>query len=293
MPFVASVNIGPTRTGWLATGDRASPTPSTSGRDRGAGYGWKGCVMARAYPWDTDDDRRGEAVHLVLLSTTSTADNNWPTIRRRRRRVEPTQARKGPNLGCGTPITPLTKSKATIKAALAAMKPLRRGGTAGNLGLVWGWRTISPRWRGLWGRRRPAARLQDTAYGEGRGDPDRRQQRLLRSRTTSTRYDPGTTRSDFTAYGRSTRPAPVGLLPARPAPACRSSNTRMAGTCTAMKAREHQDLHDHLRLGDPATRTSTGLRDDAGDVLLRAETTPRSARPSAIGGQLANLRIVE
>ena len=31
------------------------------------------------------------------------------------------------------------------------MKPWRRGGTAGNLGLAWGWRTLSPSWRGLWG----------------------------------------------------------------------------------------------------------------------------------------------
>ena len=31
------------------------------------------------------------------------------------------------------------------------MRPWRRGGTTGNLGLAWGWRTISPNWRGLWG----------------------------------------------------------------------------------------------------------------------------------------------
>ena len=31
------------------------------------------------------------------------------------------------------------------------MKPWRRGGTTGNLGLAWGWRMVSPNWRGLWG----------------------------------------------------------------------------------------------------------------------------------------------
>src|SRR5690606_15342565 len=30
------------------------------------------------------------------------------------------------------------------------MRPGARGGTTGNFGLSWGWRTISPRWRGLW-----------------------------------------------------------------------------------------------------------------------------------------------
>ena len=30
------------------------------------------------------------------------------------------------------------------------MAPWHRGGTMANLGLVWGWRVLSPRWRGLW-----------------------------------------------------------------------------------------------------------------------------------------------
>jgi hypothetical protein len=30
------------------------------------------------------------------------------------------------------------------------MAPWHRGGTMANLGLAWGWRVLSPRWRGLW-----------------------------------------------------------------------------------------------------------------------------------------------
>ena len=30
------------------------------------------------------------------------------------------------------------------------MAAWHRGGTTSNLGLVWGWRTLSPRWRGVW-----------------------------------------------------------------------------------------------------------------------------------------------
>ena len=46
------------------------------------------------------------------------------------------------------------------------MEPWRRGGTTGNLGLAWGWRTISPRWRGLWGGDTPTDMPLDygTAY---------------------------------------------------------------------------------------------------------------------------------
>ena len=31
------------------------------------------------------------------------------------------------------------------------MQPWHRGGTMANLGLAWGWRTLSPQWQGLWG----------------------------------------------------------------------------------------------------------------------------------------------
>ena len=106
--------------------------------------------MARAYPWDTDDSTPVDAsVHVVLLAERRT-DNNWHDVDQRQlHRHQP--ARKGPNLGCGTPITPLTESRGTVEAGINAMRPWRRGGTTGNLGLVWGWRTISPTWRGLWG----------------------------------------------------------------------------------------------------------------------------------------------
>ncbi|MCB9947726.1 MAG: hypothetical protein H6842_07845 [Rhodospirillaceae bacterium] len=57
----------------------------------------------------------------------------------------------GPNLGCGPPITPLTDNRNTIVAAISEMRAWHRGGTTSNLGLVWGWRVLSPRWQGLWG----------------------------------------------------------------------------------------------------------------------------------------------
>jgi hypothetical protein len=56
----------------------------------------------------------------------------------------------GPNLGCGPAITPLVSSKARILAAIDEMAPWHRGGTMANLGLAWGWRVLSPNWRGRW-----------------------------------------------------------------------------------------------------------------------------------------------
>jgi len=56
---------------------------------------------------------------------------------------------KGPNKYCPSVITPLTNVKATVEAGIAAL--VARGNTHVNTGAVWGWRLISPRWRGYWG----------------------------------------------------------------------------------------------------------------------------------------------
>lgn len=58
---------------------------------------------------------------------------------------------RGPNLGCGPAITPWTDQRSVVEAAITEMDAWHRGGTTTNLGLVWGWRLLSPRWRGLWG----------------------------------------------------------------------------------------------------------------------------------------------
>lgn len=62
----------------------------------------------------------------------------------------------GPNLGCPGPITPLISSRQAILDAIDGTNGAQRvdawsrGGTFGNVGLAWGWRALSPRWRGLW-----------------------------------------------------------------------------------------------------------------------------------------------
>ena len=50
VPYVASVNVGNWRTGWLTATDQAITNPSVFST-----AGWKGCVMARANPYDGDD----------------------------------------------------------------------------------------------------------------------------------------------------------------------------------------------------------------------------------------------
>jgi hypothetical protein len=57
---------------------------------------------------------------------------------------------RGPNAGCPAAIQPLTSQRADIDAMIGDMHAWARGGTLTNWGLVWGWRALSPRWRGLW-----------------------------------------------------------------------------------------------------------------------------------------------
>lgn len=57
----------------------------------------------------------------------------------------------GYNSGCGSKLSPLSNNRLTAKAVVDALQPSTNyGGTMTPIGLVWGWRTISPAWQGLW-----------------------------------------------------------------------------------------------------------------------------------------------
>ena len=50
----------------------------------------------------------------------------------------------GPNVGCPTPILPLTNKEADVTASLKAMTAWTRGGTLSDIGMAWGMRVLSP-----------------------------------------------------------------------------------------------------------------------------------------------------
>ncbi|MEM5515370.1 TadE/TadG family type IV pilus assembly protein [Henriciella sp. AS95] len=50
----------------------------------------------------------------------------------------------GPNVGCPTPILPLTGKKKDVEDALKDMTAWNRGGTLSDIGMAWGIRTLSP-----------------------------------------------------------------------------------------------------------------------------------------------------
>ncbi len=139
VPYRAAVNIGQ-RPGWLRNYDPSDFQPDS----------WRGCVLARAAPRDQNDNPPEllQDRFFPYFWPSGTAWNSWPPV---------VFDNSGPNWFCPVnEVTPLTDQRSTIEAGINALDARSGGGTQTSVGLAWGWRTISPRWRGLWQGETPA-----------------------------------------------------------------------------------------------------------------------------------------
>jgi Flp pilus assembly protein TadG len=126
VPYNTEVNLGSDRTDLLTGFD-----PAAYGTD-----GWKGCVEARAEPFDRADAPPSEEPFTALL---------WPAESN-----NPFNPSNDPNAFCpDSEVLPLTAEKSTVAAHIDGLEA--SGFTMTNVGFAWGWRTLSPRWRGEWG----------------------------------------------------------------------------------------------------------------------------------------------
>ncbi len=121
VPFANRVNVNP-HNAWLTD-------PSAT---------WYGCTELRSGTADEDDTTPGSQPFDVYTNPLydSGSSQYWKTI----------------DFGCPTMATlPLTAEKTTIDAKIDELLPL--GGTRTDVGMVWGWRVLSPLWRpgNLWG----------------------------------------------------------------------------------------------------------------------------------------------
>ena len=248
-------------------------------------------------------DRSQKLTSFFNPATTSTSDNNWPTIKtsiadQNKGTSSDENTARGPNLGCGSPITSLTPNKTTVKTALKAMGPVHRGGTTGNLGLTWGWRTLSPRWRGAWGGETPAKLPLDYKT------PSMDKVAVILTDGNNAFHDNDTSTannsvpaSDFTGYGRieALNGNSNGTAQARRDAGRATLDSRMATTCTAMKAQGI--LIYTIIFGAAPDATAKTLFTNCATTPATYYYAPTNAALStafrAIGGQLANLRIVE
>ena len=130
---------------------------------------WGGCVMARSAPYDTSDDLPATALFRAYdyppTADASTTYDPWIKVQTTSHSGSPTTytatttynysyqaslpGTYGPNLFCPQPVLPMVAEESTV---LSEINSLSAGGsTMIDLGMAWGYRMLSPKWRGLWG----------------------------------------------------------------------------------------------------------------------------------------------
>lgn len=138
VPYRAAVNVGSTRTGWLRDYDEEDFDP----------FGWRGCVLARNAPKDQDDRPPNGVGNKFPPYLWPTDEWSWW--------MDYVLGPYDPNIVCPiNEVIPLTDQRSTISDGIEALVARSGGGTQTSTGLVWGWRAVSPRWRGYWGSPTP------------------------------------------------------------------------------------------------------------------------------------------
>jgi len=294
VPYTAAVNIGTQHTEWLTLQGQA---------DIGVGgnyepTAWRGCVEARDGGLDETDDTPDLAPFTPYLYADN-VDNDWiltdgdgnVTGFSLAEQNSAQNNGRGPNLGCGPAITPLVASKAVLNAAIDQMEPWHRGGTTGNLGLVWGWRALSPSWRGFW--EGTAASTLPLDYTEPFMDKvvvimTDGQNQFFDFTGHSPNNGNGPDGSDYTAYGR------LGEFGFSTLDAARAEiDDRFARTCEAMKA-EGIIIYAITFGSTPNTDTQNLFRNCASKSSFFFHAPSNAILEdvfTTIGRQLSNLRI--
>jgi Flp pilus assembly protein TadG len=173
VPFSQAVNIGTGYTSWIDTSTNYNWGPTT----------WGGCVDARVVKnpavqlvpgnsstidMDITDDppsvQKFKQFYYAPNNSTPTT-NCWAYTQTKSGRTTVktctssgsgltyasplNTTTQGPNTYCPQQVTPMTANATTIINAINTMTA--QGDTHIDLGLAWGWRMLSPRWRTLWG----------------------------------------------------------------------------------------------------------------------------------------------
>ncbi|WP_246008332.1 pilus assembly protein TadG-related protein [Afifella aestuarii] len=168
VPFSQAVNVGKSHKDWLTTADITDPDEIDYGQS--AGYEWEGCVEARPDGYDVTDDPPSakkfdpyywpdSSRYDWIKTTPGSRYCDGPLILgficlgtwRESPGTKTYEITKdqGPNYKCPQVVTRMTPIKANIISGINNMSAL--GNTYLNIGAVWGWRMLSPSWRGLWG----------------------------------------------------------------------------------------------------------------------------------------------
>lgn len=239
VPFVATVNVGSDKTSWLSNPTVARTT--ANGGSFPTGQPWQGCVGVRNSPYEETDDTPSIAKWPTYLAAStyvnasSRNDNDWTVTGSGAVQIRTaiSGVNVGPNRSCGPAIQPLTNNSASLRSLINSLQPVNGGGTFANLGLIWGLRTLSPSWAGLW-----TGGANPVAYGSA----DTRKVLVIQTDGVSQWYDGSNAPSggDPAAYGfGSTQATRIGLGRlsgvTNPSGATNAINALVAQNCTTIK----------------------------------------------------------
>lgn len=137
VPFSARVNVGNTHRDWIVGGHTGQ---------------WTGCVESRSGSLALSDAPPGAGLFRRSDNITVTG---WHLEHGRW-----TYGQYETTPPCPLRLLPLTQSKSIIRNRVDGLTP--EGSTRIDMGARWGWRVLSPRWRGLWDTHgRPRERADD------------------------------------------------------------------------------------------------------------------------------------
>jgi len=281
VPYVTAVNVGSIAPSIVGSTSRIySATDQTK---------WKGCVTERAYPNDVRDSSTavgGKWTPYYWVSDPK--DNAWTssTIAYDHSSLSTCNAGShGPNNACPTPVLPLTGDKATIQASLNGMVAWCRSGTMSNVGLAWGWRTLSPT-------------SPFPVVGAAYDSKTWKKAAILMTDGVNDMYKPSqsgvfandTYKSDITAYGR----LDAGTLGTTSGTtATNTLDSRMGEVCTNMKA-AGITLYTITFTGsaNPTTKSYfLNCASDANKYFDAPDQTTLKSAFQAIANDLNNLRL--
>lgn len=281
VPFSQTVNVGSTHTGWLVSGSLAALDWGTTS--------WGGCVEARSDGYDvTDAPPATRSIQPYYWEDGS--QNDWMTTTTKTTKVNgktvttTTTSYKsglgqslGPNKYCPAELARLTSSKSTLVSAISSMTAI--GNTHVNFGAVWGWRLLSPNWRGLWGGDMDAKGLP-LDYGT---------KSMSKAAVIMTDGENTMSSSVYTAYGWLSE---KNLGTSNASAAVTELNSRLTKVCTAMK--NAGIIVYTIAFNDPGSTIENLLKSCATQPAFYFNSPTSSDLETAfveIGDSLSNLRI--